>query len=304
MKMTMKKHILISLLVTLSTGFMAPAWAQNDQSAMEHELAITAYNYAVGCAERLKFEEALEGLGHIPAGQLTARQQAWADSLRMKCEAMVGHPMAAYEVALAESELLALDDQSETFLRAIRHYQASSYAQAIELFNEVIDMGIGPREQVSVEALFWRGQCQYQLGFWEDCCKDLILFNDTKTAATEAQYDALAYYTMGYARMQQKKWHHARLNFERYLGRPASPSQTTYADGQSRLKECRQLESKAAGASYRQPLALDRIEPQSGEIIAIQQSLQKVDVQRGKERQANDAAVLQWRDWRAPYIEE
>jgi len=301
----MKKHILISLIAILTGGFSTQILAQNEnRAAMEHELAITAYNYAVGCAERMKFEEALEGLGHIPAGQLNEKQQAWADSLRMKCEAMVGHPMAAYEVALAESEQLALDDQSDAFLRAIRLYQSGMYAQAIELLNEVIDMGVGPREQVCVEALFWRGQCDYQLDFWEDCCKDLILFNDTKNEGTDAQYDALAYYTMGYARMQQKKWRHARLNFERYLGREKSKSLSNYEDATSRYKECKQLEAKTAGATYRQPLEFTKIEPNTGETIAIVNSLKKVDVQKNKEQEANAAAVVQWRDWRAPYIEE
>lgn len=301
----MKITIATTLMTAFLAGFISSAQAQTaDRAAMEHELAITAYNYAVGCSERQKYEEALEGLGHIPAGQLNAQQQGWADSLRMKCEAMVGHPMAAPEVALAESEQLALDDQSEAFLRAIRHYEAGYYAQAAELFTEVIDMGIGPREQLCVEALFWRGQCQYQLEDWEQCCQDLIAFNDKKTAATDAQCDALAYYTMGYARMQQKKWHHARLNFERYVKREKNHNLETWKEGDSRLKECRQLEAKSPNATYKQPLSAIKALPNSGETLAILSSQQRVDVQQGKEAQANAAAVVKWNDWKAPYIEE
>lgn len=300
---TMKKSIAYSLIAALSAGSigMTQAQAQN-REAMEHELAITAYNYAAGCAERHKYEEALEGLSHIPSGQLNAKQQAWADSLRMQCEAMVGHPMAAYEVAMTESEMLALDDQSDSFLRGIRHYQAGNYAQAIELFDEVVDMGQGPRKQVCVEALFWLGQCHYQIEAWEECCQDLIKFNDTKTEATDAQYDALAYYTMGYARMQQKKWHHSRLNFERYIAREANHQLDTWVDGNKRYEECRKLEK--SGGKAQLPLGMNKVEPNTGETVAILSSLQKVDVQKEKENQAHAAAVEKWRDWRAPYIEE
>lgn len=301
----MKKSILSALIIALAWGCTDTLQAQNtDRAAMEHELAITAYNYAVGCAERQKFEEALEGLGHIPAGQLNAQQQAWADSLRMQCEAMVGHPMAAYEVELTQSEQLALDDQSDAFLRAIRQYESGFYAQAAELFTEVIEMGVGPREQVCIEALFWRGQCQYQLEDWEQCCKDLIAFNDAKTDKTDATCDALAYYTMGYARMQQKKWHHARLNFERYTKREKNHQLATWSEGESRLKECRQLESKGGNAPYDKNLSPIKPDTHCGETLAILNTQSKVDQQQVVEHQANVEAANHWRGWKAPYIEE
>lgn len=291
-------------MMALATGYFDTLEAQNaDRAAMEHELAITAYNYAVGCAERQKYEEALEGLGHIPAGQLNEQQQAWADSLRMQCEAMVGHPMAAYEVELTQSEQLALDDQSEAFMRAIRQYESGFYAQAAEQLTEVIEMGVGPREQVCIEALFWRGQCQYQLEDWEQCCKDLIAFNDAKNAGTDATYDAMAYYTMGYARMQQKKWHHARLNFERYTKREKDHKLATWSDGEKRLKETQQLEQKGGNAPYDQNLAPIKPQTNCGEMLAIMSSQSKVDEQQVVERQANAVAVNQWRGWKAPYIE-
>lgn len=301
----MKITIATTLMMALFLGFTNPVKAQDDdRSAIEHELAITAYNYAVGCAERQKYEEALLGLGHIPAGQLNAQQQSWADSLRMQCEAMVGHPMAGYEVELAESEQLALDDQSEAFLRAIRLYESSFYAQAAALFTEVIDMGVGPREQVCIEALFWRGQCQYQLEDWEQCCKDLIAFNDSKNERTDPMCFAMAYYTMGYARMQQKKWHHARLNFERYTKAEKNHKLAIWTEGENRLKECRQLESKGGNAPYDKNLVPVKPLPKSGETVAIMSSQSKADQQQIREQQANAVAVEQWKDWKAPYIEE
>ena len=277
---------------------------QPNRAAIEHELAITAYNYAVGCEERMKYEEALEGLTHIPAGQLTPAQQATADSLRMKCEAMVGHPMAAQEIQLRASEQMQLDDQSDAFMRGIRLYQSGSYAAAIKSFDEVIEMGIGPRPQVHIEAMFWRGQCRYQLSQWDECCQDLILFNDTKNASTDRMCDAQAYYTMGYARMQAKKWHQARLNFERYLDHETDKSAASYTDGQSRYRECKELEARNGNAQYQQPLTLTRVEPISGETIAIEDSLLRHDSQAEQERIDNNEAIRAWRNWHAPYIQE
>ena len=99
------------ILIALTTGGLISAQAQ-DRAQIEHELAVTAYNYAVGCAERGKYDEALEGLTHIPGGRLNEQQLGWVDSLRTKCELMAGHPMPAHEIPLAESELIDIDDQS------------------------------------------------------------------------------------------------------------------------------------------------------------------------------------------------
>lgn len=283
---------------------IASAKAQEmDRSAIEHELAITAYNYAVGCDERNNYEEALVGLSHIPAGQLTQQQQAWADTLRMKCEAMTGHPMAQDEVALTASEQLSVDDQSAAFMQGISSYKQGNYAIAREQFTEVMEMGIGPRPQVSIEAIFWRGQCQYQLEQWEACCKDLILFNDTKNADTDKLCDTQAYYTMGYARMQQKKWHHARLNFERYLDHEQDKGSALYAEGKSRLQECKGLET-GASTQYKKPLTMKKVDPTSGEAVGIEMQQMQQSTQLLREKDANARARIEWKDWHAPYIEE
>ena len=300
----MRKVSQIIVMSALAMGYILPVAAQSqDREAIEHELAVTAYNYAVGCEERENYEEALVGLSHIPAGKLNSQQQAWADSLRMKCEAMTGHPMATTEIAMTESELLSVDDQSDTFLQGIRQYQQGYYAQARELFNEVLEMGVGPRPQVRIEAIFWRGQCQYQLSEWEACCKDLILFNDTKDGDTDAYCCAKAYYTMGYARMQQKKWHHARLNFERYLANEKDKKSPLYAAAEGRYQECKKLESKAS-TQYKQPLSMVKIEPTSGETSNIETLQMKQDTQMLREKDANARAKIDWKDWHAPYIEE
>lgn len=296
----MKKKTAISLLFALSVGLFSPMQAQ-DRAQIEHELAITAYNYAVGCSEQENYEEALEGLSHIPGGQLNKQQQAWADSLKAKCEAMVGHPGPAHEIPLAESELLDIDDQSATFVHAIQAYRDKDYSTAKRLFTEVIDLGDGPREQVRIEAIFWRGQCEYQLGNWAACCQDLIVFNDTKNANTEIQVDALAYYTMGYARMHEKKWRHSRINFERYIKRQPNKRLSSYLDGEARLKECKALEARST-TTYKQPLDMQLVEANTGEILAIMESLRKVDTQKSKEEEERNKAIEAWRDWHAPYI--
>lgn len=301
-RITMNKLSQIILMSALAWGSILPCAAQQqDRAAIEHELAITAYNYAVGCEERQDYEEALEGLSHIPAGQLTPQQQGWADSLRMKCEAMTGHPMAATEIALTQSELSAVDDQSDAFIKAIHDYKQGNYAIAREMFTEVMEMGVGPRPQVSIEAIFWRGQCQYQLGEWEACCKDLILFNDTKDKATDPLCDAMAYYTMGYARMQQKKWHHARLNFERYLDHERDKASAFCADGRNRLKEAKALEAKTS-TQYK-PLAMTLVQPTSGETLNIETLQMKQDTQMLREKDTSARIAVNLKDWHAPYIE-
>lgn len=300
----MKKVSLILLLSALTLGPVTQLQAQQqDRSAIEHELAVTAYNYAVGCELRDNYDEALVGLSHIPAGQLTVQQQAWADTLRIKCEAMAGHPMAQTEVQLAEGELLAIDDQSDAFIQGIHYYKAANYYAAGQKFNEVIDMGEGPRPQVAIEAIFWRGQCLFQLQQWDACCQDLILFNDTKNSATAPLLDAMAYYTMGYARMHAKKWHQARLNFERYLDHETDKARTTYADGQQRLQECRRLENGSA-STYRQPLDIARLEPTAGETIEIENAVMIRDTQTLRDKESNARARIALRDWHAPFIEE
>lgn len=304
-KLKMKKRFAITLMSALFLGLVAPLCAQNTKNAdaIEHELAVTAYNYAAGCAQQGNYEEALEGLTHIPANRLTAEQQGWADTLRMKCEALAGHPMANVEIELTESEKMMLDDQSDLFLSGIRNYEKADYAKARDLMTEVIELGDGPREQVYIEALFWRGQCNYQLQNWEKCCDDLILFNDTKNSNTDSYCDAMAYYTMGYARMQLKKWRQARLNFERYIEREMHKDQACYTDGVNRYAECKQLEVKKGNAPIQLPLAAIEAKPLSGESLILSNMLSQVYSQAGKEKQKQTDIARQLRYWQAPFIE-
>ena len=271
------------ILIALSSGTLLSAQAQ-DRAQIEHELAVTAYNYAVGCAERGKYNEALEGLTHIPGGRLNEQQLGWVDSLRTKCELMAGHPMPAHEIPLAESELIDIDDQSAAFIHGIQAYRKGEYATAKGFFTEAIDLDDGPREQVRIEACFWRGQCEYQLGNYAACCQDLISFNDVKNERTELQYYALAYYTMGYARMHEKKWRHSRINFERYLENQPLKQLASYRDAENRLKECKALEARST-SSYKLPLKMATIDANIGEILAITESLRKVDQQKSKEEE-------------------
>ena len=289
------------ILIALTTGGLISAQAQ-DRAQIEKELAVTAYNYAVGCAERGKYDEALEGLTHIPGGRLNEQQLGWVDSLRTKCELMAGHPMPAHEIPLAESELIDIDDQSAAFIHGIQAYRKGEYAIAKGLFTEAIDLDDGPREQVRIEAYFWRGQCEYQMGNYAACCQDLISFNDVKNERTEKQYYALAYYTMGYARMHEKKWRHSRINFERYLENQPLKQLASYRDAESRLKECKALEARST-TSYKLPLNMATIDANIGEILAITESLRKVDQQKSKEEQEREAAIEKWRNWRPPYIQ-
>jgi TolA-binding protein len=289
------------ILIALTTGVLISAQAQ-DRAQIEHELAVTAYNYAVGCAERGKYDEALEGLTHIPGGRLNEQQLGWVDSLRTKCELMAGHPMPAHEIPLAESELIDIDDQSAAFIHGIQAYRKGEYATAKGLFTEAIDLEDGPREQVRIEAFFWRGQCEYQLGNYAACCQDLISFNDVKNERTELQYYALAYYTMGYARMHEKKWRHSRINFERYLENQPLKQLASYRDAENRLKECKALEARTS-TNYKKPLNMTTIVANIGEIVAITESLRKVDQQKSKEEQEREAAIEKWRSWRPPYIQ-
>ena len=289
------------ILIALTTGGLISAQAQ-DRAQIEHELAVTAYNYAVGCAERGKYDEALEGLTHIPGGRLNEQQLGWVDSLRTKCELMAGHPMPAHEIPLAESELIDIDDQSAAFIHGIQAYRKGDYATAKGLFTEAIDLDDGPREQVRIEAFFWRGQCEYQLGNYAACCQDLISFNDVKNERTELQYYALAYYTMGYARMHEKKWRHSRINFERYLENQPLKQLASYRDAENRLKECKALEARST-SSYKLPLKMATIDANIGEILAITESLRKVDQQKSKEELEREAAIEKWRNWRPPYIQ-
>ena len=297
----MMKTNRLFILIALATGIVSSVPAQ-DRAQIEHELAVTAYNYAVGCAERGKYDEALEGLTHIPGGHLTELQLRWVDSLRTKCELMAGHPMPAHEIPLSESELIDIDDQSAAFIHGIQAYRKGEYVDAKSLFSEAISLDDGPREQVRIEAFFWRGQCEYQLGNYEACCKDLIAFNDVKNDNTEIQYYALAYYTMGYARMQEKKWRHSRINFERYLSTQPDKRLASYRDAEERLKECKALEARTS-TSYKLPLDMKGIEANIGEIVAITESLRKVDQQKSKEEQEREQAIKKWRNWRPPYIQ-
>jgi hypothetical protein len=107
---------------------------------------------------------------------------------------------------------------------------------------------------------------------------------------------------MGYARMHEKKWRHSRINFERYLENQPLKQLASYRDAENRLKECKALEARST-SSYKLPLKMATIDANIGEILAITESLRKVDQQKSKEEEEREAAIEKWRNWRPPYIQ-
>ena len=107
---------------------------------------------------------------------------------------------------------------------------------------------------------------------------------------------------MGYALMHENKWRHSRINFERYLERQPDKDLKSYRDGEARLKECKALEARSSN-SFKKPLDMVPVEANFGEIVAIRESLRKVDKQKSKEEEERAKAIEVWRKWRAPYIQ-
>ena len=73
-------------------------------------------------------------------------------------------------------------------------------------------------------------------------------------------------------------------------------------NGGLRLIRGKALEARTT-TSYKQPLDMKPIEANIGEIVAITESIRKVDQQKSKEEMERAQAIEKWRNWRAPYIQ-
>lgn len=191
-----------------------------------------------------------------------------------------------YEAALKSIEkiqhpsLKILDaKQNILFQLGTESFTNMKLDDAILLFTRAIQMGTY-NEEARSDAYFWRGECYYRKGEYENAISDYRTYqNNTKQHETDMY--ALSFYNLGYCYFKQQDYDVALNRFRQYINTETNHSSASYADAYNRIGDClfQNRQFAAAEESYNKasqvlPSAGDYSVYQKGFVLGLQKDYQ------------------------------
>ena len=151
--------------------------------------------------------------------------------------------------------------------------------EAIEFFTRAIQMGTY-NEEARSESYFWRGECYYRKGEYENAISDYRTYqNNTKQRGTDMY--ALSFYNLGYCYFKQQGYDAALGYFRQYTDSEENHSAASYADAFNRIGDClfQNRQFAAAEENYNKasqvlPSAGDYSVYQKGFVLGLQKDYQ------------------------------
>jgi len=87
------------------------------------------------------------------------------------------------------------------------------------------------------ETMYWKGECNYRLGFLKDAAEDFKTFALDPTSVKMNAFPIVSY-QLGYAYFNQGLYMDARLWFEKYAAQSGVKKEKTYTDALNRIGDC------------------------------------------------------------------
>jgi TolA-binding protein len=123
------------------------------------------------------------------------------------------------------------------FLHGMEKYNAQQFAEAQQLFTKSAMLAIENNFPLT-ETLYWKGECNYRLGFLKEAAEDFRTFAQDP-ASSKMQAFPIASYQLGYAYFNQGLYNDAREWFEKYTAQSSVKKEKTYTDALNRIGDCR-----------------------------------------------------------------
>lgn len=122
------------------------------------------------------------------------------------------------------------------FLAGMEKYNAQNFTEAQQFFTKsaVLAMELGKPLN---EILYWKGECNYRLGFLKEASEDFKAFAQDP-ASVKMKAFPIASYQLGYAYFNQGLYTEARPWFEKYTTQANVKKEKTYTDALNRIGDC------------------------------------------------------------------
>lgn len=127
--------------------------------------------------------------------------------------------------------------QRASFLRAMQLFDAGSYREAEQLYNQAIDAN-GPLPAVSLLATYWKGECLYRSDRFQEAIAIWNRFLSTTPTSIAPNERRTALYNIGYAHFQLAEYREAAQFFNNYLSGGNPQTLPHYTDVHNRLGDC------------------------------------------------------------------
>ncbi len=133
-----------------------------------------------------------------------------------------------------------------TYFRALEQVNNRNYSDALQLLGKTLSSPVS--RQINVDALYWKGEAQYRNEQYQEAYYSLQSFQRAD-GASESEYYAPSFYSLGYAALKIKRYRDAAGYFKKYLDRTDSRSALDLqADATARLADCHFMQQDLASA--------------------------------------------------------
>lgn len=132
------------------------------------------------------------------------------------------------------------------FNKGVESYRRQAYATALSYFEQCTQSSFD--DAITARAYYWQGECNFTAGKYQTAQRLYQKFLAQDCAVAQPEY-AKAYYSLGYAAMEQVNYPLAIRNFEQFLKLPLSGSDAALkADAWVRLGDCRYMSEQYVSA--------------------------------------------------------
>lgn len=246
-----------------------------DRSVSETAL----YNYAIAKMEggKIPFGSSValfeDFLNRYPDSQYAEKVQEYIISGYLT-DNEYEKALQSIEKMKTQSAMVTEAKQRVLFMLGTKEYATGKYGAAATHFTEAAKIKANP--EVALQSLLWAGNCYYEMKQY-----DMAAANFNAYIKQTRQGDAnrvLAYYDLGYARLEMGEYGNALSDFRQVTSGKPAPEKKMLADAYNRAGDCLYYQAKwqEAEAEYRKAYDQD---PEAGDYalyqLATMQGLQR-----------------------------
>jgi TolA-binding protein len=249
-------------------AFQAAATSTYDQAVREsamynyalliHESGFTGFGESVGIFENF--------LNDYPNSKYADKVNDYLVEVYLTTKNYESALQSINKIKQPSNKILAAK-QDILFQLGTQAFANSNLDEAKNLFTSAISMGNYDSNAKS-DAYFWRGECDYKLGNYQNAIDDYRSYLNTTTQSGTDMF-ALAQYNLGYSYFKQKDYSEALNRFRRYTDLNPEGQTTALADAYNRIGDClyQSRQYSAAEENYNRAA---RISPSAGDYSIYQ----------------------------------
>lgn len=141
----------------------------------------------------------------------------------------------------------------------INSFVAGKYEAAADKFTQSLAYA-SYDPKTAAQARYWRADCYYKQAKYAQCRTDYEAFLMSAGARSTKEFN-LAYYNIGYAYFNEKKYESALSSFLKYLNIESNHKKATYIDAENRVGDCYFINREFASAQKYYTQAADTKQP-------------------------------------------